>query len=744
MNDQVENILLKLNETQLRPVLDTNGYVLVIAGAGSGKTRVLTSRIAYLVLEKGVNPSNILAITFTNKAAKEMKDRLSVNISDIDYMWCSTIHSMCVKILRTCIDKIGYTKDFTIYDDSDKEKVIKRICKGLGIESDKYLKNIKNYISEAKNRYQTPKEFASDNPHLPSIDIYYKAMVEYENTLFRSNSLDFDDLLVKTVRIFLDFPEVCEYYSKKFKYIHVDEFQDTNRVQFLIVKLLASYHKNLFVVGDDDQSIYGWRGADIANILDFDKIFRGTKVYKLEQNYRSTKKILNMANVVIAKNSERRPKELWTDNDSGNDVIYFNAKDEREEATYIAIQIKNLMAKYNLAYKDFAVLMRLNALSRGFEQEFLKYNIPYKVYGGFKFYERKEIKDLTGYLKFINNPLDNEAFLRIINCPKRGLGDKSINTLLAYSAENSCTLYDTLNKLEFVSDISSGARNKLIEFRKLIYSLQEKALTMSFDDFVKSVIIDTNFMSMFSEDTEENENRKMNIDEFTNSAIEFKKDNVDATLSDFLNSITLSSDTDDINSDNAVSLATIHAVKGLEFKCVFICGMDEGIFPITRAINAGEEEEERRLMYVAVTRAEELLYMTRASQRFFQGERSITSPSRYLKDCGLIKERKVLEQPKKTSDYSYNTFGDEPDASNLGYNSGYAKAHIQKTMRDNEKYNSIDYSKYKPGAKVRHVKFGEGTILVVLGQGASMVADITFKSVGIKRLAVKFAPMEII
>jgi DNA helicase-2/ATP-dependent DNA helicase PcrA len=743
MNSQVENILLKLNESQLRPVLDTEGRVLVIAGAGSGKTRVLTSRIAYLVLEKSVRPSNILAITFTNKAAKEMKDRLSLIINDIDYMWCSTIHSMCVKILRTCIDKIGYTKDFTIYDDSDKEKVIKRICQGLGIESDKYLKNIKNYISEAKNRYQTPKDFANDNPHLPSIEIYYKAMVEYENTLFRSNALDFDDLLVKTVRIFLDFPEVCEYYSKKFEYIHVDEFQDTNRVQFLIVKLLASYHKNLFVVGDDDQSIYGWRGAEISNILDFDKIFKGTKVYKLEQNYRSTKKILNMANVVIAKNVDRRPKELWTENDEGTDIVYFNAESEREEASYVAIQIKNLMAKYGLKYKDFAVLMRVNALSRGFEQEFLKYNLPYKVYGGFKFYERKEIKDLTGYLKFINNPQDNEAFLRIINCPRRGIGEKTINALLAYSAENGYTLYDTLNRVEFVTDINSGAKNKLIEFRKLIFNLQEKALSYNFDDFVKAVIIDSNFMSNFEEDTEENENRKMNVDEFVNSAMEFKKDNVDATLSDFLNSITLSSDTDDINSENAVSLATIHAVKGLEFKCVFICGLEEGIFPISRSINEDTEDEERRLMYVSITRAEEFLYMTRASQRFFQGERKITTPSRYLRDCGLIKERKKVETEHKSS-YNLSVYGDEPEASNYGYNSGYAKAHIQKTMRDNEKYNSIDYSKYKPGTKVRHVKFGEGTILVVLGQGASMVADITFKSVGIKRLAVKFAPMEII
>ena len=743
MKNSVNEILSKLNETQIQPVLQTEGYVLVIAGAGSGKTRVLTSRIAYLVLEKQVSPSNILAITFTNKAAKEMKERLSLLFDGVDYMWCSTIHSMCVKILRSSIDKLGYSKDFTIYDDSDKEKVLKRICQEMGLEPDKYLKTAKNYISIAKNAGKTPLEFAKDRSDLVNIEVYLEIMLKYEDTLYRSNSLDFDDLLVKTVEIFRQFPEVLNYYASKFSYIHVDEFQDTNEVQFVIVRLLASKHHNLFVVGDDDQSIYGWRGAVIDNILDFDKIFSKTKVYKLEQNYRSTKKILNLANKVIEKNTGRREKVLWTENAEGDDIVYYDAIDERSEAAYVALQIKTLMARYNYSYKDFAVLIRLNALSRGFEQEFLKYALPYRVFGGLKFYERKEIKDVLGYLKLVNNPSDNEAFLRIINCPKRGIGEKTVNALLSYGAENGLSLYDTLVRLEFVADINAGAKAKLAEFRKIIFSLQDKSADMPFDDFIKYTIDEVKFREMYSEDTEENKNRLMNIDEFINSAIEFKKDNYQSTLSDFVNSITLSSDVDDMDVDNAVAIATIHSVKGLEFKCVFIAGLEEGIFPISRASSDDDEEEERRLMYVSITRAQERLYLTKTASRFLHGERKFTSPSRYLRDCGVITEKRA-QKAVSDNDYrrTFSDVDDTPETSNMGYSSSYARNHVEKIKSANQKV--VDYSKFKAGAKVKHVKFGMGTILVVQGSGASMVADIAFKDFGIKKLAVKFAPMEIL
>lgn len=746
MNNSINNILEKLNEEQIKPVLDTDGYVLVIAGAGSGKTRVLTSRIAYLVLEKEVKPSEILAITFTNKAAKEMKERLSQMFDGVDYMWCSTIHSMCVRILRSCIERLGYTKDFTIYDDSDKEKVVKRICQDMGLESDKYVKPAKEYISIAKNNYQTPGEFAKDNTTLTNIDIYYQIMLRYEDTLYSSNSLDFDDLLVKTVEVFQKYPEVKDYYARKFTYIHIDEFQDTNRVQFLIVRLLASANHNLFAVGDDDQSIYGWRGADIDNILSFDKIFLDTKVYKLEQNYRSTKKVLDLANKIIDNNENRRKKVLWTENDNGDDIVFYDAVDERAEASYVALQIKTLMARHNYDYKDFAILVRLNALSRGFEQEFLKYALPYKIFGGFKFYERKEVKDVLGYLKLINNPVDNEAFLRIINCPKRGIGEKTVNALLSYGAENGCSLYDTLVRLEFVQDINAGARAKLESFRRLIFSLQEMVTDKPFDEFIKDVIEKVDFKSMYSEDTEENKNRLMNIDEFVNGAIEFRKDNYEATLSDFLNSITLSSDIDEIDEDNSVVIATIHAVKGLEYKCVFICGLEEGIFPISRASgDIDSEEEERRLMYVSITRARERLFLTKTASRYLHGERKFSSPSRYLKECGVIKPKKPVEKSQDDGEgRRFIPYDDEPVYSNVGYSSSYAKTHVQNIKKQNEKQNSIDYQKFRAGAKVKHPKFGNGTILVVQGNGPSMVADIAFKDFGIKKLAVKFAPLEIV
>lgn len=753
MNEMIKNVLNKLNDSQLKPVLDTEGYVLVIAGAGSGKTRVLTSRIAYLVQEKGVDPSEILAITFTNKAANEMKERLYEFVPDVDRMWCSTIHSMCVKILRSSIERLGYTRNFTIYDETDKDKVIKRICDSLGIPADKHAKQIKHYISEAKNRYQTPEEFFKDNPHVLNGDIYLKASLEYERTLYEANSLDFDDILVKTVKIFLDFPEVAEYYSNKFRYVHVDEFQDTNRVQFLIVKILAKTHGNLFAVGDDDQSIYGWRGADLSNILDFDKIFKGTKIYKLEQNYRSTKRILSLANKVISKNSERRFKELWTENDAGADVVYYDAPDDRTEASYVTVQIKKMMSTGEYSYKDFAVLMRLNALSRGFEQEFLKYNLPYKIYGGFRFYERKEIKDLLGYVKLINNVKDNESFIRIVNCPKRGIGEKSVNALMASAAEKGVSMFEALANIETDANLGGAVKNKFIELRKLLYSLQNKSYELELDDFIKATVEDTDFLSIFAENTEENQNKKMNIDEFINSAVQFKQDNPEATLADFVNSVTLSSDTDDLNSDDNVTIATIHAVKGLEFKVVFIVGLEDGIFPLSRAIYDSEQEEERRLMYVSITRAMERLYLSRSDSRFLHGERSITTPSRFLKDCGVIAERPLKKSESKYSEYlssgnkSYGSgyYDDTPDSSSsTGYDSGFTKRSIEKAQAEQTRQNSIDYTKYKSGVKVKHVKFGEGTIIAVQGAGATMVADVVFKGFGIKKLAVKFAPMEII
>jgi DNA helicase-2/ATP-dependent DNA helicase PcrA len=428
-------------------VLDTEGAVLVIAGAGSGKTRVLTTRIAYLVSEKKVPADRILAITFTNKAAGEMKERLTKILGDIPQMWVCTIHSMCVRILRRDIDVLGYDKNFTIYDETDRDRLIKKVLDDLGYDSDKIFKPSKTYISIAKNECLSPDEFLNEYSSLKFAEEIHNVYKLYQNYLERSNSLDFDDLLFLTNKLFVEYPDVAEYYANKFEYVHIDEFQDTNSVQFNICRVLTKKHGNIFAVGDDDQSIYGWRGARIENILSFDDVYRGAKVYKLEQNYRSTKKILKLANTIIANNKGRRVKELWTDNDEGCKVETFVAGDENNEASYVAMQIKSLYSRSEtLRYKDFAVFMRVNALSRAVEQDFLKYGIPYKVYGGFRFFERKEIKDVLSYLKVINNHYDNESFIRAVSSPKRGIGDTSIEKLNEIALRNRTSLKQVVLK----------------------------------------------------------------------------------------------------------------------------------------------------------------------------------------------------------------------------------------------------------------------------------------------------------
>nr|MBO4518292.1 UvrD-helicase domain-containing protein [Clostridia bacterium] len=753
---EICELLSKLNEEQIKPVLDTEGAVLVIAGAGSGKTRVLTSRIAYLVLEKKVNPANIMAITFTNKAADEMKNRLCAIIDGTEYMWVSTIHSMCVRILRRDIDKIGYDKYFTVYDDTDKEKVLKRVFQDLGYDADKLLKSAKNFISKAKNECLSPDEVDTGYSGARFSDELVNIYREYENQLMRSNALDFDDLLFKTYELFKDHAEVLDYYADKFQYIHIDEFQDTNKVQFAIAKMLASKHGNIFVVGDDDQSIYGWRGAKIENILNFDRVYSGAKVYKLQRNYRSTKKILELANCIIKNNTGRKEKELYTENSDGVKVETFIGTDENNEATFAAIQIKNLMARTNYRYKDFAVFMRVNALSRAFEQEFTKYGIPYRIYGGFKFFERKEIKDALSYLKVINNTFDDESFLRCISVPKRGIGDKTLMQLREFCAALGISLYDGLLRLDEMS-VGAAARTKLFNFRLLLDNFREYADANGVAELLRYVLEKTSFKEQFSEKSEENTSKLYNIGELINTAEQFEADNIGATLSDYLNAMTLSTDTDSINEDDAVSVATIHAVKGLEFKCVFIAGLDERILPIARS--AGEEdelEEERRLMYVAITRAEERLYLTRAMSRYMYGSRENMIQSRFLREAQPIINPNAYEREKRpySDNYSYKDYGrydyndadkdDYPFAQTNtgGYSSEYAKS-LLKTGAPTENKNA-DFKGYKRGIKVKHAKFGEGTVIDVKGTGENIIVDVAFKGVGIKALSVKYAPMEIL
>ncbi len=753
--------LQKLNAAQILPVKQTEGPVLVIAGAGSGKTRVLTNRIAYLVNELNVNPYEILAITFTNKAADEMRQRLYSMVHNIDGMWICTIHSMCVKILRSCIEAIGFEKNFSIYSEDDKDRVLKRIIQEMDIDVEKFFKLAKNMISIAKNECLTPKQFKEENIKMPNIGVITEIYQKYEKELKDSNALDFDDLLIKTLDVLSENDEIRDYYAQRFRYVHIDEFQDTNTVQYAICKLLTSYHKNIFVVGDDDQSIYGWRGAKISNILGFEKDFNNAKVYKLEQNYRSTKNILNVANFIIKNNDMRNKKTLWTDNGVGDSVEYYTGNEEAYEASFVATKIKSLLNNGKKA-SDFAVLMRINALSRSFEQEFLKYNIPYKVYGGFKFFDRKEIKDLTAYLRVINNPLDNEAILRIINVPRRGIGDKTINVIKDLTNEFGGSIFDKIMDAENLP-LGPSALTRLKEFKNVIYSLIIKSAELDLPSLIKAVIDDTGFLTQFEENTEENIDKKLNVSELVNSATEYHKNNKDATLNDYLSSITLSSDTDEMNEGNYVTVATIHSVKGLEFDTVFVVGLEETIFPISRAVGNQEElEEERRLMYVAITRAERKLYLTRARSRYLYGNRSITAESRFIKEVEPLLhvsedsysgynnypngygnnrgEYGYNRNYNRSTENSYGYYADEPSSSKSygqvkSFSSSFSSKGTTKITTNN------NAGKFRSGMTVRHAKFGQGTIIAVKNDGK--IIDVVFKGIGVKSLASEIAPIEI-
>ena len=738
----MEDFLSKLNSEQIKPVLATEGSVLVIAGAGSGKTRVLTTRIAYLINEKGVNPQNVLAITFTNKAANEMKERLKIMTENASGIWISTIHSMCVRILREEIYRLGdkYNSNFTIYDEIDQDRILKRITDELGYD-EKFLKKAKFHISNAKSKALSPEEYLKENEKEQYIEEYCKVYKRYEETLI--NAIDFDGILLKTYELFIKCPEVLDYYSNKFLYIHVDEFQDTNPVQFKIIKMLSKVHGNLFVVGDDDQSIYSFRGADIKNILGFERSMKGAKVFKLERNYRSTKKILDFANKVIKNNIGRNDKTLWTEEKEGEAPELYVGEQESDEAAYTALQIKNLMARYpKLSYKDFAVLMRVNALSRAYEQEFMKYGIPYKIYGGQRFYERKEIKDCLAYLKLINNPLDNEAFRRIINVPKRGIGEKSLAAFQCYATEKGFSLFEALMEVGNI-DLGKAAAEKFKAFKELIVSLMVVKETESLSEFAKLVTEKTGISTMYLEDTDENFSRRMNIDEFINSVIEFERANENPSLSDYLNSVTLSSEADDVAGDNAVSIATIHAVKGLEFRVVFICGLEEGIFPTKRAM--GDKrlvEEERRLMYVAATRARDRLFLTRAKSRYLYQERMKFERSRFLEEV-FPEKTKTYQKPER-SFREERFIDDDKIESSTPFSGGYGSDYAEQYLKKAEEKKLAENKGYRTGMKVRHAKFGEGIVITVKGEGNNVLVDVAFGGVGIKSLSARFAPMEII
>ena len=717
-----------LNEEQLAPLKQIDGAVLVTAGAGSGKTRLLTHRIAYLIDSYGVSPFNILAITFTNKAANEMKERVAKMVAGAENVWISTFHSMCAKILRRDIEYLSpFTRDFSIYSDSDSDKVAKEVLSARGIEDDKIKKQLIFHLSNWKNGNQTLEDYISTHESefdIRKIGLY---MTDYQNFLKKNNALDFDDLISKTIELFDKFPDVLSYYANRFKYILVDEFQDTNLKQYELVKMLASVHKNLFVVGDEDQCIYSWRGANLENLFKLKNDFPDIKVYKLERNYRSTKEIIEVANRVIKNNSSRFDKNMWTDKDGGKKPVLYNAYDERDEALFVAKTIEKLKSE-GYEYNDIAVLMRINALSRSFEEAFLSYNIPHRIFGGFKFYERVEIKNVISYLRLFVNPKDDISFARIINFPKRGIGDGTIAKLKALNDDKSL-LENCLS-----SELEASALYKKFEPFIQAYKNSAMHINENLSQFIKEVIKNFKIRENYNPNDEDDFNRLLNIEQLVASASDFEALNEKATLSEFLESITLSSDNDEIGSGGAVTIATVHGVKGLEFKVVFIIGLEEGIFPISRAFNSKAElEEERRLMYVALTRAEEQLYLTFATKRYLYRESQYQMISRFCKELGLYQEK-----PKESFKPYPSNIASQPSFSQ------FEKARLfnHNMISKEEKKPLKDVSVYKLGQIVSHPRFGEGEIVEISEDG--LVGDIIFEDFGKKSLMLDLAPLEIV
>lgn len=757
----MDELLENLNEEQIKPVRDTEGAVLVLAGAGSGKTRVLTSRIAYILREKKAELNQILAITFTNKAAGEMRERLENMIgSEENSRWICTIHSMCVKILRQFASAAGLKSNFSIYSETERANVIKKVFKELDFDNEKLLKEAKRHIGLAKMQGLDPDEYGRKFAREPSMDDIVVIYEKYDEHLQANNALDFDDLLLRTLRLLRGDSETREYLSDKFKYILVDEFQDTNAVQFEIIKLLASKHGNLFAVGDDDQSIYGWRGAQIDNILKFDKDFPDAKIYKLERNYRSTKSILKLANSIIKNNYKRKEKVLWTESEDGDKPEYYQADEEAAEALYTARIISQAVLR-GKNYSDFAVLMRINALTRSFEQEFTKYGIPYKVFGGFKFFERKEIKDVLAYLRLISNAYDNEACERIINVPRRGIGEKTIAQMYEYAEKSGLSLYDAAVDCDELK-LTPAVREKLRGFADLIKNFIYSAVDMPVNQLVKEVISLADLRSAYDDGTDEDDSKLANLEEFIASVDDYTRLNPTATLNDYLNQITLASDTDDLESGNFVTLATIHSVKGLEFPVVFVCGMEDGIMPSSRAEADGREtEEERRLMYVAITRAKEKLYLTRSRSRYLYGRRELTRPSKFINELaaelGVSAERTPYYYAgggrKFAGAYRENGFADEERSFGKALYSSFDGAQSDVSVQSSFKafYGGAGAQKpvqkgsggaYSVGMRVRHKKFGVGMVIAVKNGGSTI--NVAFEGQGIKELSASIAPLEII
>lgn len=765
----MQNLIEGLNDKQKEAVLATEGPCLVIAGAGSGKTKVLTHKIAYLLSEKNVKPWNILSITFTNKAANEMKQRVEKLVGEASQeMWLGTFHSICVRILRRFIDRIGFDTTFLIFDSTDQRTLVKECIKSIGLDDKLFTdRSVLSEISNGKNDMLEPKAYQvkyNGDFRKEKIGEVYEL---YQKKLKENNALDFDDIINYTIKILTENPDVLEYYTEKFKYVLVDEYQDTNKAQFMLVSILASKYGNITVVGDNDQGIYSFRGADITNILNFEKDFPGSKIVKLEQNYRCTGNILKAANAVIKNNENKYDKKLWTENEEGKLPCIYKAEDEYDEASYIVKQINMLKMEEYLKLSDFVILYRMNSQSRAIEDIFRRENIPYKIIGGLKFYERKEIKDIIAYLRLIFNTSDNLSLKRIINEPKRGIGKTSLDNIQDISDKTGKSMYEIIKYAEQYE--LNRVKANSIQFVEVIEELRKQVNQIPISELIKLTLNKTGYVkALENENTIEAESRIQNLEEFLTVAIEFEEQMAENTLAEFLESISLTSDIDNMEeSEDTVTLMTLHSAKGLEFSVVFLVGMEEGIFPGYKSIGEIKElEEERRLFYVGITRAMQYLYLTCAKRRTIFGSTSYNQMSRFLKEI----PKDLLDGYEEIDNEDNNSFKD----SNYGWEYGtnyagkvktYKFDNVEKIPEVKEKVGAfqfrtaesflnslnkkasdrqVDITKYKEGQRIYHKKFGEGTINKIEQEGEDYKLDIQFDKVGHKRLMAKFAELEII
>ena len=756
-------LLNGMNDRQAEAVQTTEGPLLIMAGAGSGKTRVLTHRIAYLIDEKMVNPWNILAITFTNKAAREMRERAEKLKTEAQDCLIATFHSMCVRILRREADHIGYNRNFTIVDPGEQRTLMKRILKNLNLDPKKWNERaILGTISNAKNDLIDEVAYANLAGDMYT-EIVAKCYTAYQKELRQSEAMDFDDLIMLTLRLFDQNPDVLTYYQQRYQYIHVDEYQDTNHAQYQLVKLLASRFKNICVVGDADQSIYGWRGADMQNILDFEKDYPEAKVVLLEENYRSTRTILQAANEVIRNNRNRRPKNLWTQNEDGEEIVYYRANDEQDEALFVARTIDQL-SREGYSHKDFAVLYRTNAQSRTVEEALLKSNIPYTMVGGTKFYSRKEIRDVISYLNLIANPSDNISYERVVNEPKRGVGPGTVEKIRDFASSQEISLLDASANI-LLSPVKGKAAQAVYNFANMLLDLREHLDDYTVTELVEAVLEKTGYAAaLVAQATLESQARIENIEEFLSVTKNFDESPDNSSdesgldkLSRFLNDLALIADTDDGDTvSSEVTLMTFHAAKGLEFPVVFLIGMEENVFPLSRASEDEDElEEERRLAYVGITRAEKILYLTNANSRMLYGKTNYNQPSRFLREISSdLLDYQGLARPANSS---FKVSYTNSDTSKFGQGMSLAQA-LQERKRqaapNSISTGSLPFGKSsqsqpsKPevawaiGDIVHHKKWGDGTVLAVSGSGNSQELKINFPEVGLKKVLASIAPIE--